>query len=100
MSVALSVDPSAHAWMSNTVCLLLDADPSPGLLPRLLQPFAKRDIVPDGLWSCRSGETMRVEISIDDVPPEVVNLIVGNLHQIVGVRRVTRSRTSAMRQTA
>ena len=35
------------------VRFLLDADASPGLLPRLLQPYAKRDLVPDRMWSYR-----------------------------------------------
>ena len=30
-----------------SVRFMLDADPEPGLLPRLLQPFAKRDLTPD-----------------------------------------------------
>ena len=40
-------DPTATSWSTVAVRFMLDADCSPGLLPRLLQPFAKRDLIPD-----------------------------------------------------
>jgi hypothetical protein len=79
---------------------MLDADASPGLLPRLLQPFAKRDLTPDRTWSHRSGGTIHVEIAISDMPADVVHLVEGNLRSIVGVRSVTQTRPSSLRQVA
>ena len=61
----------------------------PGLLSRLLQPYAKRDLTPDRMWSHRAGETMHVEIAMDAMPSEVVHLVEGNLRQVVGVRTVS-----------
>jgi hypothetical protein len=61
------------------------AEASPGLLPRLLQPFAKRDLVPDLMLARREGEAMRVEIAIDAIPAGMVHLVAGNLAQVVGV---------------
>lgn len=72
------------------VRFLVEADTSPGLLPRLLQPFAKRDLTPDHLRSRRRDEVLRVEISLRAIPSECVHLIEGNLRQIVGVRSVAR----------
>ena len=46
------------AQPSVAVRFMLDADADPGLLPRLLQPFARRDLVPDRMWSHRAGDTM------------------------------------------
>jgi hypothetical protein len=66
------------------------ADAAPGLLPRLLQPFAKRDLTPDLFEANRDGETMRVQIAMAAMPAEMVHLIEGNLMQVVGVRDVTR----------
>jgi hypothetical protein len=82
------------------VRFMLDADPSPGLLSRLLQPYAKRDLVPDRMWSHRAGDTMHVEIAMEAMPAEVVHLVEGNLSQIVGVRSVARIARSCLRQVA
>lgn len=82
------------------VRFLLDADPSPGLLPRLLQPYAKRDLVPDRMWSHRAGDTLHVEIAMEAMPAEVVHLLEGNLRQVVGVRTVSRVARPCLRQVA
>ncbi len=82
------------------VRFLLDADPSPGLLPRLLQPYAKRDLVPDRMWAHRSGDTIHVEIAMEAMPAEMVHLVEGNLMQVVGVRSVSRVARSCLRQVA
>jgi hypothetical protein len=79
---------------------MLDADPSPGLLPRVLQPFAKRDLTPDRMWSHRLGATMHVEVAVDAMPREVVHVVEGNLRSIVGVRAVTQIRPRALREVA
>jgi hypothetical protein len=82
------------------VRFLLDADPSPGLLSRLLQPYAKRDLVPDRMWSHRAGDTIHVEIAMEAMPAEMVHLVEGNLTQVVGVRSVSRVARSCLRQVA
>lgn len=64
------------------------ADAFPGLLPRILEPFAKRDLVPDTVRAARDGDVMRTEISLASMPLEMVSLVAGNLGQIVGVRHV------------
>jgi hypothetical protein len=58
MSVAADgADPRTVA-----VRFILDAEPSPGLLSRLLQPFAKRDLVPDRMWAYRSATDLHAEL--------------------------------------
>jgi hypothetical protein len=84
----MSVDASV------AVRFMLDAEAAPGLLPRLLQPFAKRDLIPDRMWSHRSGDTVHVEIALVHMPCEVVHLVEGNLRQVVGVHSVTQVRRS------
>jgi hypothetical protein len=79
---------------------LLDADCYPGLLPRLLQPYAKRDLVPDRMWSHRSADTMHIEIAMEAMPEEYIHVVEGNLRQVVGVRSVTRVTRSCLRQVA
>jgi hypothetical protein len=64
------------------------ADAYPGLLSRVLEPFAKRDLVPDSVRAMRDGEAMRAEVALHAMPLGMVQLVAGNLGQIVGVRRV------------
>ena len=89
-------DPDSHL----AVRFLLDALAAPGLLSRLLQPFAKRDLVPDRMWSHRSGETLHVEIAMEAMPAEMLHLVEGNLRQVVGVRNVTQLRRDSLRHAA
>ena len=65
------------------------ADAEPGLLPRALAPFARRDLVPDKVRARRDGAFLRVEIGMEAMPSEMLHLVEGNLRQIVGVQRVT-----------
>ncbi len=96
----MSADMNPECSQTVFVRFLLDADVSPGLLPRLLQPYAKRDLVPDRMWSHRSGGTIHVEIAMEAMPAEVVHLVEGNLRQVVGVRAVSRVARSCLRQVA
>ena len=91
---------SNHDQPTVSVRFLLDADCSPGLLPRLLQPYARRDLTPDRMWSHRAGSVMHVEIAMDAMPEEVVHLVEGNLRQVVGVQCVTQVRRAGLRQAA
>ena len=94
-------DPvSAHAAPVMAVRFLLDADSSPGLLPRLLQPYAKRDLTPDRMWSHRAGDTVHVEIAMEAMPSEMVHVVEGNLRQVVGVRTVSRVVRPCLRKVA
>ena len=100
----MSLDSSsldfAAACGGVAVRFMLDAEASPGLLPRLLQPFARRDLAPDRMWSHRSGEVMHVEIAVEAMPEEMVHLVEGNLRQVVGVQRLSLLRPTELRRAA
>ena len=64
------------------------ADAEAGLLPRLLAPFARRDLVPDQVRSRREGPGLVVEIGMAAMPSEMLHLVEGNLRQVVGVLRL------------
>lgn len=64
------------------------AEASPGLLCRVLEPFARRDLVPDSLRASRDGALLRAEIALAAMPRGMVALVAGNLGQIVGMQRV------------
>jgi len=80
----------------------LTASAEPGLLPRLLLPFAKRDLTPDSFDCTRQGADLRVEISMAAMPAEMVHLVEGNLRQVVGVSQVhcRREITGSVRRAA
>ncbi|ONG51674.1 hypothetical protein BKE38_15730 [Pseudoroseomonas deserti] len=64
------------------------AEAYPGLLSRVLEPFAKRDLTPDRVRSQREGDLLRTEVALDAMPVEMIHLVAGNLGQIVGVLKV------------
>jgi hypothetical protein len=80
---------------TTSVLFTVEAFAEPGLLPRLLQPFAKRDLVPDHLLARREGERLRVQLGMTAMPEEVVPLVEGNLGQVVGVTLVRTTRGEA-----
>ena len=86
----MSYEPWTLVGLHASVRFSLVADAAPGLLPRLLQPFAKRDLNPDLFEATRHGEDMRVEIAMAAMPAEMVHVVEGNLRQVVGVRQVSR----------
>lgn len=86
--------------MTCNVLFTVDAFAEPGLLPRLLQPFAKRDLTPDHMHASREGEMLRVELGMVAMPVEMVHLIAGNLGQVIGVVHVAEARREALREAA
>ena len=74
--------------MLRSVTFDLLADAEPGLLPRVLVPFARRDLTPDQVKARRVGDAMEASLHVAAMPAEMVHLVEGNLRQIVGVRRV------------
>jgi hypothetical protein len=86
----VSAQPRAVA-----VRFLLSADAEPGLLPRLLQPFAKRDLIPERIAAHRDGDVLHVDILLMDPEPGYADLIAGNLGQVIGVHGVRQVREQA-----
>jgi hypothetical protein len=70
------------------VRFLVQAEVSPGLLSRLLEPFAKRDLTPDAVQANRLGETLQAEFLLYAMPAGMVHLVAGNMGQVMGVLSV------------
>ena len=94
--------PWTLTGQSAAVRFTVTAESDPGLLPRLVQPFARRDLTPDSFDCARSGNTLRVEITMAAMPAEMVHLVEGNLRQTVGVKSVVcrREITGSVRRRA
>lgn len=86
----MSHEPWTLTGLHAAVRFSLVAEAAPGLLPRLLAPFARRDLTPDSIEARREGEEMQVQIAMAAMPAEMVHMVEGNLRQVVGVRSVTR----------
>lgn len=84
----MSHEPWTLVGLHASVRFSLLAEPAPGLLPRLLEPFARRDLTPDSVEARREGAEMQVEIAMAAMPAEMVHLVEGNLRQTVGVLSV------------
>ena len=87
-----------HPFQSVRFDLLADAEP--GLLPRVLVPFARRDLLPDQVRSRRHGDSVEASLEMAAMPAEMVHLVEGNLRQVVGVRRVSVTVRAAVRAAA
>ncbi len=74
--------------MLRSVTFEVLADAEPGLLPRVLVPFARRDLTPDQVKARRAGDAMHATLHVAAMAAEEVRAVEGNLRQIVGVRRV------------
>lgn len=66
---------------------VLLTEPSPGLLPRVLGPLAKRDLTPELFRARRLGPALRVEVAVA-VGEELIHRIEGDLRRVVGVSRL------------
>jgi hypothetical protein len=81
-------------------CYGVSADPSPGLLPRVLEFVAKRGLVPLAVHASRCVErdvegvadTLSVDLQVEGLEPDAARHVGECLRQIVGVRHVAMSR--------
>jgi acetolactate synthase regulatory subunit len=81
-------------------CYGVSADPSPGLLPRVLEFIAKRGLVPLAMHASRGVErdldgladTLCVDLQVEGLDADAAEHVGQCLGQIVGVRHVAMSR--------
>ncbi len=99
---SLAATPWTLVGQHAAVRFTLIASAEPGLLPRLMQPFARRDLTPDSFDCTRQGGDLRVEIAMAAMPAEMVHLVEGNLRQVVGVTQLhcRREITGSVRRAA
>lgn len=85
----MNADASLAAVAASSVIFKVLAESSPGLLPRLLQPLARRNLVPHYFTAERAGAGIFVQIGLAELPPAMLPLIEGNLRQVVGVQELS-----------
>jgi acetolactate synthase regulatory subunit len=90
----------SHVLDAPVWCYGVSADPSPGLLPRVLEYVAKRGLVPLAVHASRCVErdaqgiedTLSVDLQVEGLDPDAAHHVGQCLGQIVGVRHVAMSR--------
>jgi acetolactate synthase small subunit len=96
MSVSLSSAVSAPAEPDAapvTFCYSLLARAEPGVMPRVVELFAKRGLVPLKWHSTASGSALSIEIQIGGLEQDLADYIARCMRQIVGVETVLTSET-------
>ena len=94
MSVSLSSTAPAEAERdeaSVTVCYSLLARAEPGVMPRVVELFAKRGLVPQKWHSTASPSALAIEVQIGGLERQVADYIGRCMRQIVGVETVLTS---------
>lgn len=80
---------------AETACFSVHARAEPGVLPRVLELFAKRGLVPTSLHGTAQGPgegELTIDIQMRGMAAELANYVAMCLRQIVGVEVVLTSR--------
>lgn len=88
-SVQSAFQPNAEP----THCFSVHAAAEPGVMPRVLELFAKRGLVPSS-WTSRLGgeQDLTIDIQMIGISAELADYITRCLRQVVGVQVVLASR--------
>ena len=100
MSSLLPLPVAAHAEREPfplSVCFSLQARAEPGVMPRVLELFAKRGLVPQKWQSTVAGEALMIDVQMGGLGRELAGYIARSMRQIVGVETVLTSETRASR---
>jgi acetolactate synthase small subunit len=92
MSSLAEPAPESRADPQSAACFSVSAEPSPGLLPRVTELFAKRGLVPDEIHARVADGRLTVEIRAHGMAPDLAAYIGRCLRQIYLVERVLVSR--------
>src|SRR6201991_5045084 len=84
--------PSAGRNTVPTFCLTVRTIADPGSLPRLLEVFAKRGMVPAKLFSVvTAADELTVDLQVNGLDPAQGDLIASQLRSQVGIETVVTS---------
>ena len=94
MSVSLlATAPAERNEAPATFCYSLLARPEPGVMPRVVELFAKRGLVPQKWHSAASPSALSIEVQMGGLDHDVADYIGRCMRQIVGVETVLTSET-------
>ena len=96
MSSSMPLGAAAHAdgeALPLTVCFTVQARTEPGVMPRVIELFAKRGLVPQKWHSTAVGPAMTIEVQMGGLGPDLTGYIARSMRQIIGVETVLTSET-------
>ena len=76
-----------------TVSFLLQARAEPGIMPRVIELFAKRGLVPQKWHSVAIGPVLMIDVQMAGLGRDLGEYIARSMRQIVGVKSVLTSET-------
>jgi len=101
-SILLGAAPAAsHADRAEcgaalvTFCFSVQAAAEPGIMPRVLELFAKRGLVPQKWHSAVSGTVLTIDVQMSGLGHELADYIARCMRQIAGVDAVLTSERRA-----
>ena len=74
-----------------TVSFLLQARAEPGVMPRVLELFAKRGLIPQRWHSTVSGAGLVIDLQMGGLGRDVADYMAACMRQVVGVETVLTS---------
>ena len=74
-----------------TACFSVHADADPGVMPRVLELFAKRGLVPSSWHSSVAGEELTIDVQMRGMERALADYVAACLRQFAGVRVVLTS---------
>ena len=79
-----------------TACFSINAEADPGVMPRVLEVFAKRGLVPS-FWTSRvsAEKDLTIDVQMRGMQADLAEHFARNLRQIVGVEVVLTSEKRA-----
>ena len=80
-----------------TVCFSVQARAGPGVMPRVVELFAKRGLVPQKWHSTVSGDALMIDVQMSGLGRDLSGYIARSMRQIVGVEAVLTSETRPSR---
>lgn len=92
--LAPQADQVRPGTSADRVIFFITAAADPGMLSRLIEPFAKLGIVPTRVHMSaegRSGDELSADIRVSDVDPRTVHLLEKAVRGTFGVRSVIRT---------
>jgi acetolactate synthase small subunit len=75
------------------VLFSVQARAEPGVMPRVVELFAKRGLVPHKWHSTASGSALTIDVQMGDLGRALADHIARSMRQIVGVETVLTSET-------
>jgi acetolactate synthase small subunit len=82
-----------------TVCFSVQARAEPGVMPRVVELFAKRGLVPQK-WHCTAaGPALTIEVQMGGLGRDLAGYIARSMRQIIGVETVLTSETQLTSET-